>query len=95
MMQVHQPEFYYGFVFLNICWQIVYLTISRDPVRQRPMILPAVLAKASGAAALVWLYLQGRTPGQWLIAAAVDGACAVLFLVAFRMTRRGTPGQPA
>lgn len=94
MMEVKQPEFYYGFVFLNICWQIVYLCISSDPVRYRPIMLPAVLAKASGAAAIVWLVLQGRISGQWPFAAAIDAAFAVLFLAAFWATRRVVPGQP-
>lgn len=95
MMTVRQPEFYYGFVFLNICWQIVYLVMSSDPVRFRPMMLPAVLAKASGAAALLWLFLQDRISGQWVAAATVDTAFAVLFLVAFGATRRVVPGRPA
>jgi len=94
MMGVKQPEFYYGFVFLNICWQIVYLYLSSDPLRYRPIMLPAVLAKASGIGALIWLFLQDRISGQWVAAAAVDAAFAVLFLVAFGATRRVVAGQP-
>jgi len=87
MMGVKQPEFYYGFVFLNICWQILYLFLSSDPVRYRPMMIPAFLAKASGTVVLIWLYLQGRVSGQWLAIGAVDGVFAILFLVAFLATR--------
>jgi len=86
-MAVKQPEFYYGFVFLDICWQIVYLFISSDPVRLRPMMIPAFLAKGSGTVALTWLYLQGRVSSQWIAIGAVDGVFAVLFLVAFWATR--------
>lgn len=86
-MAVKQPEFYYGFVFLDICWQIVYLFISSDPVRHRPMMIPAFLAKGSGTVALTWLYLQGRVSSQWIAIGAVDGVFAVLFLVAFWATR--------
>ena len=87
MMAVKQPEFFYGFVFLDICWQILYLFLSSDPVRYRPMMIPAFLAKASGTVALSWLYLLGRVSCQWVAIGAVDGVFAALFLVAFRATR--------
>ncbi len=87
MMGVKQPEFYYGFVFLNICWQILYLFVSSNPVRYRPIIIPAFLAKGSGTVALTWLYLLGRVSGQWIAIGAIDGIFAVLFLVAFWSTR--------
>jgi hypothetical protein len=56
VMGVNQPEFYYGFVCLDICWQILYLFISSDPVRYRPIMISAFLAKGSGTVALTWLY---------------------------------------
>ena len=87
VMAVKQPEFYYGFVFLNICWQILYVFISSDPVRYRPMMIPAFLAKSSGTVALTWLYLLGRVPSHWIAIGTVDGVFAVLFLVAFWVTR--------
>jgi len=82
-MSVKQPEFFYGFVFLNICWQIVYLVLSSDVIRFRPMMIPAFLAKASGTAALTWLYLLGRVSVQWVAIGAVDGVFAALFLAAY------------
>ena len=87
VMAVKQPEFYYGFVFLNICWQILYVFISSDPVRYRPMMIPAFLAKSSGTVALTWLYLLGRVPSHWIAIGTVDGVFAVMFLVAFWATR--------
>ncbi len=87
VMSVKQPEFYYGFVFLDICWQILYLFISSDPVRYRPIMIPAFLAKGSSTVALTWLYLLGRVSRQWLAIGAVDGVFAILFLVAFWATR--------
>ena len=83
VMEVKQPEFYYGFVFLDICWQILYLVLSSRPVRYRPMMIPAFLAKGSGTIALTWLYLLGRVSTQWVAIGALDGVFAVLFLVAF------------
>ena len=87
VMEVKQPEFFYGFVFLNICWQISYFVISSNPVRYRPMMIPAFLAKGSGTVALTWLYLLGRVSGQWIAVGTLDGVVAVLFLVAFWATR--------
>lgn len=92
---VDHPEFFYGFVFLNICWQILYLFISTDPVRYRVMMIPAFLAKASGAVALTWLYLQGRTSGQWIPAAGVDSVFAILFLIAYFAAGRSEHPTPA
>jgi hypothetical protein len=86
-MEVKQPEFYYGFVFLDVCWQIVYLLLSLDPPRYRPMMIPAFLAKASGTVALTLLYLLGRVSSQWITKGAIDGVFAFLFLVAFLATR--------
>ena len=87
VMAVKQPEFYYGFVFLDIAWQILYLFIFLDPVRYRPMMIPAFLAKSSGTVALTWLYLLGRVPSQWIAIGTVDGVFAVMFLVAYWATR--------
>jgi hypothetical protein len=87
MMGVKQPEFYYGFVCLAICWQILYLFLCSDPVRYRPIIIPAFLAKGSGTIALSWLYLLGRVTAQWIALGAAEGVLAVLFIVAYWSTR--------
>lgn len=87
-MAVKQPEFYYGFVCLNISWQILYLFLSSDPLRYRAMMIPAFLAKGSGTIALAWLYFSGRVSGQWIAIGAMDGVFAALFLVAFWATAR-------
>ena len=88
MMGVKQPEFFYGFVFLNICWQIVYLILSSDVIRFRPIMIPAFLAKASATAALTWLYLLGRVSVQWVGIGALDGVFAALFLAGYLATGR-------
>lgn len=94
-MGVKQPEFYYGFVCLNICWQILYLFLSSDPVRYRPMMIPSFLAKASGTIALTSLYLLGRVSTQWILIGAVDGVFALLFVVAYWSSRSQSSVQPA
>ena len=96
---VNHPEFFYGFVFLNACWQVLYLFLSTDPARYRPMMIPSFLAKASGVVALTWLYLQKRISGQWAATIIIDGIWALLFLVAFwaagQGAKKGRPEQPA
>ena len=88
MMGVLQPELYYGFVCLNICWQVAYLLISTEPARYRPMMIVAILAKGSAFVALTWLYLLERVAVHWAAIGALDGLLAVLFLAAFLATRR-------
>jgi hypothetical protein len=91
VMGVKQPEFYYGFVCLDICCQILYLCISSDPVRYRLIIIPAFLAKASATVALTWLFLLGRLSIHWAAFGAIDGIFAALFLIAFLVLRNEIP----
>jgi hypothetical protein len=67
-----------------LVWQLVYFLIGSDPVRFRPMMLLAALAKASFVGTLVTLLALGRIGMQWLGFAAFDGTFVVLFLVAYR-----------
>ncbi len=92
-LEPKQPEFFYGFVFLNLCWQISYLMISANPVRFRPMMIPAFLAKGSGVIALTSLYLDGRVSSLFLFTGAMDGTFALLFLIAFIMMPKVTPAE--
>jgi hypothetical protein len=89
MMSVQQPEFYYGFVFLDICLQVVYIIISTSPIRFRPMMIPAILAKASGTIALTWLYFTDQVSLQWITIGAIDGVFAILFLIGYFSTPKG------
>lgn len=89
---VNHPEFFYGFVILNTCWQILYLFLSRDPIRFRPLMIPAFFAKASGPVALLWLYVQGRISSQWITTTILDGVFALLFLVSYWATGKEVPG---
>jgi hypothetical protein len=38
---VTHPDFYYGFIGVALAWQAAFLVIARDPVRLRPMMVPA------------------------------------------------------
>jgi hypothetical protein len=90
---VEHPEFYYGFISVVLVWQLVYLLIGLDPIRFRPMMLLAALAKFSIVITFVLLYAYHRIRAQWLASAAFDGTFAVLFLVAYARTARGRSSQ--
>jgi len=81
------PVFFYAWVSLGLTWQILFLVLSMNPVRYRPMMLVCVLQKATAVIAIPWLYSVGRVGGMWLGAAASDLVFAVLFLSAYRATR--------
>jgi hypothetical protein len=83
---ITHPEYYYGFVGVAIAWQIVFLIISRDPVRYRPIMLAAVVEKFSYAIATMILYLQGRTGTLILGTGIIDLALGALFLLAYART---------
>jgi hypothetical protein len=83
---VEHPEFYYGFVGVVLVWQLVYLLIGTDPVRFRPVMLLASLAKASFVGTVLALCALGRIRLQWLGFALFDGTFVVLFLIAYART---------
>lgn len=85
---ITHPEYFYGFTGLAISWQVVFLLISRDPARYRPlMLLAAILQKAPFGIAVPILFAQGRTSGAVLGFASVDIALGVLFAVAYWRTK--------
>jgi len=80
------PVFFYAWVSVDLVWQILFLMLSTDPTRYRPMMPVCVLEKAVAVVAIPWLYVVGRVGGMWLGAAAVDLVFAVLFLGAYGAT---------
>jgi hypothetical protein len=34
---ITHPEFFYGFVGVTLAWQLVFLSIARNPMRYRPL----------------------------------------------------------
>jgi hypothetical protein len=78
---ITHPEHFYGFVGVALAWQFVFLTIARDPVRYRPLMLGAILEKVSFGAAAVVLFWLGRITLVVLAPALVDLALATAFAV--------------
>ena len=83
---ITHPEHFYGFIGVALAWQVLFLILARDPVRYRPIMIPAVLEKIAFGGATVALYLHGRLATMVLGAGLIDLVWAALFLVAFRAT---------
>jgi hypothetical protein len=84
---ITHPAFYYGFVSVGLAFQVAFVVIARDPVRLRPMMIPAVLEKFGYGVTLVVLYLQNRLHPQDLALGGIDLLFGILFVAAFLKTR--------
>lgn len=83
---ITHPEYYYGFVGVAVAWQIVFVIISRDPVRFRPIMLAAIVEKASFGLPAIALYATGRLSAQMLGAGVLDLVLGALFILAYKRT---------
>jgi hypothetical protein len=80
---ITHAEFYYGFVCTAFAWQLVYLMMFRDPLRLRPMLIPAILGKAGFAISVFALFAQGRLAARNLVLPSIDLVLAALFARAY------------
>jgi hypothetical protein len=80
---ITHPEFYYGFVCTALAWQVVYLMMSRDPIRLRLMLIPAIIGKAGFGVSVVVLFMLHRLPPAGLILPSIDLILAALFAWAY------------
>jgi hypothetical protein len=84
---ITHPEFYYGFIGVTIAWQVLFLIMSRDPLRFRLMMIPAVLEKAAFLIPVLILLFQRRVAPSMLAPAGIDLVLGILFIVAFLNNR--------
>jgi hypothetical protein len=80
---ITHPEFYYGFVCVTLAWQFVYLMMWRDPLRFRPMLIPAIMGKAGFAISALVLFALQRLEAASVWLASIDLFLAALFAWAF------------
>ena len=83
---ITHPEYYYGFIGVAIAWQFVFFLISRDPIRYRPIMLAAIVEKASFGLPAIALYAAGRLHAEMLLAGLLDLSLGVLFVMAYART---------
>ena len=85
------PHFFYGFFSVAMAWQIAFLVIGSNPVRFRPLMIPAAIEKFGYVVTLAVLYGQARISTADAQAAVPDLLLGILFIVAFAKIRsRGT-----
>ncbi len=85
---ISHPEFFYGFLGVGTAWQVVFLLISRDPVRYRALMIPSIIEKASFVGAVLVLIALGRVSGRLVGPALADGILGILFYMAYRRCPR-------
>jgi hypothetical protein len=83
---ITHPEYFYGFIGVGLAWQVAFIVISRDPVRYRPLMIPAVLEKAMFGFGCLALAAMGRLPMQLLGFALFDLTLGVLFVISYVKT---------
>jgi hypothetical protein len=86
---ITHPGFFYGFVGVALAWQVAFCFIASDPIRYRPLMIPAVLEKATYAIAVVTLVLQSRMHPSDLVFAGTDSLLGILFVVSYFKTPPG------
>jgi hypothetical protein len=85
---ITHPAFFYGFVGVALVWQIAFAFIARDPIRFRPMMIPAILEKLVYSIPVIVLVLQKRMNPADLMFSATDLILGTLFLAAYLRTPR-------
>jgi hypothetical protein len=80
---ITHPAFYYGFVGAALAFQLVFFVIASDPVRFRPMMIPAVVEKFSYGTALLVLFMQHRLHAADFAFGSIDLFFGLLFLLVF------------
>jgi hypothetical protein len=70
-----------------VAWQVVFLLISRDPVRYRPIMIAAILEKAGFGCAAIVLFALDRLSAQMLGAGLIDLVLGVFFITAYLRLR--------
>ena len=86
------PDFYYGFIAVGLAWQVAFLVIGRDPVRFRPMMIPAMIEKFGYMLTLGVLYAQGRVEITQVAIVSPDLVWGILFVASH--IRTGAAGTP-
>ena len=85
---ITHPEYYYGFIGIAVAWQIAFLLLAKNPIRYRPMMIPAIIEKATFAIAVGVLFALNRVSLPMLGVGFVDLILGVLFVLAYIWTRR-------
>lgn len=83
-------EYYFGFLTVALAWQFAFMVIATDPIRFRPLMIPAMLEKFGNVATLAVLRLQGRMRFGQFMFNTPDLVLGVMFVFAYVATRKST-----
>ena len=83
---ITHPEYFYGFVGVAIAFQLVFIIISTNPQKYRPLILAALVEKFSFVIAVTLLVYMGRTGGPIVVGAIGDLLLGALFTASWFTT---------
>jgi len=84
---ITHPEFFYGFLGVALAWQLAFWLIGSDPQRYRPLMLAAIVEKATFSIATFILFAMEKIHLQMLIAGSLDFGLGILFAVAWWLTK--------
>src|SRR5215469_5290045 len=90
---ITHPAFYYGFAGVALVWQLTFILIARDPVRFRPIMIPAILEKLVYSLPVIVLVSQKRMRQNDLFFAGIDLFLGILFLLAYLRTPATAQGS--
>lgn len=84
------PQFFWGFISVALAWQVGFLVIGTDPIRFRPLMIPAILEKMGYVATLIVLYAGGRISSLDFQPVPPDFVLGVLFVASYLLTGKRT-----
>src|SRR5262249_38891018 len=80
------PHFFYGFFSVALAWQIAFLIIGSDPIRFRPLMIPAAIEKLGYILTVAVLNSRGRISSTDTAGMLPDLLLGILFIVALVKT---------
>jgi len=83
---LNHTEFFYGFNAVALAWQVLFLLLSRDPVRYRPLMPAAMLEKFGYVLVIAVLFALHRISPFVFFFSFTDLVLGVLFVVAYLKT---------
>ena len=88
---LNHPHFYFGFLGVTLAWQILFLIVSTDPVRYRPIMIAAVLEKVGFVGAVLVLVAMKMVSAQQALAAVPDAIVLAFLVTAYIKTPQAYP----
>jgi hypothetical protein len=84
---LNYPHFFYGFFAVAMAWQFAFFVIASNPVRYRPMMIPAVIEKLGFVVTCAMLWSRGQIPAADAFVAVPDAVLCALFVASFVKAR--------